>query len=75
MSINIFGSSGGGGGYQSSGVDQKYVDHKFATLNTNLATKVNKNGDLMSGDLNMGDSKFVIFVILKKTKMQLIKIM
>ena len=57
MSVNIFGSSGSGGRGQSSGVDKKYVDQKFATLSTNLATKVNKNGYLMGGDLNMRDYK------------------
>jgi len=51
MSVNIFGSTGGGGG--SSGADTKYVDKKFATLSTNLATKVNKAGDSVSGDLNI----------------------
>jgi hypothetical protein len=55
MSVNIFGSSGGG--RLSSNVDKKYVDQKFATLSTNLATKVNKSGDAMSGNLEMGGNK------------------
>ena len=59
MSVNIFGSSGSGD--RSSGacdaVDKKYVDQKFATLSTNLATKVNKSGDAMSGNLNMENCK------------------
>ena len=65
MSVNIFGSSGFDN--RSSGVNKKYVNQKFATLSSNLATKVNKNGDLMIGDLNMETIKFVIFVILNKT--------
>src|SRR5580698_2902751 len=55
MSVNIFGSSGGEG--ESSGTDTKYVDQKFATLTTNLATKVNKAGDTVSGDLNIALEK------------------
>jgi len=51
MSVNIFGSSGGG--KSSSDVNKKYVDQKFVTLSANLATKVNKSGDVMSGDLNI----------------------
>src|SRR5580698_4266048 len=51
MSVNIFGSSGGEG--ESSGTNTKCVDQKFATLTTNLATKVNKAGDTISGDLNI----------------------
>ena len=58
MSVNIFGSSGGG--RLSSNVDKKYVDQKFATLSTNLATKVNKSGDAMSGNLEMGGNKSVM---------------
>jgi hypothetical protein len=50
MSVNIFGSSESA---QSSGANREYVDHKFTTLSTNLATKVNKSGDTMSGALNM----------------------
>ena len=55
MSVNIFGLSGGS--RLSSDVDKKYVDQKFATLSTNLATKVNKSGDIMSGNLEMAGSK------------------
>src|SRR5580698_2702242 len=51
MSVNIFGSRGDGG--ESAGVNIKCVDQKFATLTTNLATKVNKAGDTISGDLNI----------------------
>ena len=50
MSVNIFGSSGGN---RSSVGNNKYVDQKFATLSTNLATKVNNSGDTVSGDLNI----------------------
>ena len=42
MSVNIFGSSRSDN--QSHGVGKKYVDQKFVTLSTNLATKVNKVG-------------------------------
>ena len=55
MSVNIFGASGGG--RLSSDVDKKYVNQKFATLSTNLATKVSKSGDTLQGDLNMADNK------------------
>jgi hypothetical protein len=50
MSVNIFGSSGGDGKIE---VDKKYVDQKFTTLSSNLATKVNRSGDTISGDLNI----------------------
>jgi hypothetical protein len=49
MSVNIFGSSG----KSSSSVNKRYVDQKFTTLSTNLASKVNKSGDCMTGDLNI----------------------
>src|SRR5271163_656776 len=55
MSVNIFGLSGGS--RLSSDVDKKYVDQKFATLSTNLATKASKFGDTLQGDLNMGGNK------------------
>src|SRR5271165_5812740 len=32
-------------------VDKKYVDQKFMTLSTNLAVKVDKSGDTLTGDL------------------------
>ena len=51
MSVNVFGSSGGA--KISSDVNKKYVDQKFVTLSTNLATKVNKSGDTISGNLNI----------------------
>jgi len=51
MSVNIFGSSGASNA--SSGLKDKYVDQKFKTLSTNLATKVNKTGDIISGDFNI----------------------
>ena len=50
MSVNIFGSSGEN---VSSGSNNKYVDQKFKTLSANLATKVNKTGDTISGNLNI----------------------
>jgi len=51
MSVNIFGSSGSHG---STTTNTKYVDDKFSTLTTNLATKLNKSSDTMQGILNMG---------------------
>src|SRR5271155_5229763 len=51
MSVNIFGSSGASNA--SSGLNNKYVDQKFRTLSANLATKVNKTGDTISGNLNI----------------------
>jgi hypothetical protein len=50
MSVTIFGSSG----VDSGSSDKKYVDQKFSTLSANLAIKVNKSGDTLSGNLNMG---------------------
>jgi len=49
MSVNIFGSSG----KSSISVNKRYVDQKFTTLSTNLASKVNKSGDSLTGDLNI----------------------
>src|SRR5208337_3959332 len=50
MSVNIFGSSGK---HVPSGLNKDYVDQKFKTLSTNLATKVDKTGDTMSGSLSI----------------------
>ena len=50
MSVNIFGSSGK---KVSSGLNKNYVDQKFKTLSTNLATKVDKTGDTISGSLSI----------------------
>jgi hypothetical protein len=49
MSVNIF----GGSGKFSNSVNKRYVDQKFTTLSTNLASKVNKSGDSVLGDLNI----------------------
>jgi len=49
MSVNIFGSSG----KFLHDVNNGYVDQKFTTLSTNLTSKVNKSGDIMSGDLKL----------------------
>jgi len=38
-------------------IHNKYVDRKFITLTTNLKTKIDRNGDTMTGDLNMNDNK------------------
>ena len=50
MSVNIFGSSGS---KFSTGCNKRYVDQKFSTLSSNLASKINKSGDTVSGDLNI----------------------
>jgi len=49
MTINIFGAA------SSSKIshDKFYIDQKFKTLSTNLATKLNKAGDKMTGDLKL----------------------
>ena len=57
MSVNVFGSSGGS--KSSSDVNNKYVDQKFVTLSTNLATKVDKSGDIISGNLNMNKNRIL----------------
>ena len=49
MSINIFGSSSKK--QSSDNVDKNYVNKKFITLSTNLATKVDKIGDTLTGNL------------------------
>src|SRR5260221_10754540 len=53
MSVNIFGSSGKSA--TTLGANKKYVDLKFITLTNNLQLKVDKNGDLMNGSLDMGN--------------------
>src|SRR5271157_4149248 len=61
MSMNIFGSSGVS--IASSSLNNKYVDQKFNTLSTNLATKVDKTGDSISGNLDilMNDERLRTF--------------
>src|SRR5271157_3075811 len=49
MSVSRFGSSSKNQSFDN--VDKKYVDQKFMTLSTNLAVKVDKNGDTLTGDL------------------------
>ena len=49
MSVSRFGSSSKNQSVKS--VDKNYVDQKFMTLSTNLALKVNKNEDTLTGDL------------------------
>src|SRR5271165_6128476 len=49
MSVSRFGSSGKNQSVVN--VDKKYVDQKFMTLSTNLAVKVDKSGDTLTGDL------------------------
>jgi len=50
MSVNIFGSSGSSFSHDAN---SRYVDQKFTTLSTNLTSKVNKAGDVISGDLKL----------------------
>ena len=58
MSVNIFGSSGASSGANvSSGSNNKYVDQKFKTLRINLATKINKSGDTLTGGRPTGCAK------------------
>ena len=57
MPTNIF-------GYSSkltkvSNTDKKYIDSKFVTLTKNLQLKVDKNGDSMNGNLDLGNCKIV----------------
>src|SRR5260221_415184 len=52
MSVNIFGSRAG----LKTSTNQNYSS-KFISLTQNLQTKVDKNGDSMTGDLNMGKNK------------------
>src|SRR5271155_4562366 len=49
MSISRFGSSSKNQSFKS--IDKNYVDQKFMMLGTNLALKVNKIGDTLTGDL------------------------
>jgi hypothetical protein len=57
MSVNIFGGSGG------SKISQNkfYIDEKFKTLSTNLASKVNKSGDTIVGDLLLNSADLRTF--------------
>jgi hypothetical protein len=50
MTVNIF---GGAGGNSKISHDKFYIDQKFKTLSTNLALKLNKSGDTMTGDLKI----------------------
>ena len=49
MSVSRFGSSSKNQSFDN--VDKKYVDQIFMTLSTNLAVKVDKSGDTLTGDL------------------------
>jgi hypothetical protein len=49
MSVSRFGSSSKNQAFDN--VDKNYVDQKFVALSTNLALKVNKIGDTLTGDL------------------------
>lgn len=52
MSVNIFGSNS----INTKNVDTKYIDNKFIILTTTRNTKVNKNGDVLNGPLDMLDN-------------------
>ena len=52
MTANIFGSS-----FKTSSLDKKYIDSKFITLSQNLQFKLDKNGDKMQGEFNMGGNR------------------
>src|SRR5271163_4123559 len=54
MVVNIFGSSG-----ESSNMDMNYVDSKFIILARDLDTKLAKSGGILTGNLDMGNSKIV----------------
>ena len=58
MSVNIFGSRAG----LKSSTHQNY-NSKFISIMQNLQTKVDKIGDSMSGNLNMGSNKVTCKVI------------
>src|SRR5271165_2936590 len=51
MSVSRFGSSSKNQSFDN--VDKNYVDQKFMTLSTNLALKVDKSGDALTGDLKI----------------------
>ena len=55
MSVNVFGLSGNN--KLKSTVSKKNFDSKFINLTKNLQFKVNKSGDTLSGNLNMGNHK------------------
>jgi len=57
MSVNIFGSSGGG--KSSSDVNKKYVDQKFITLTKNLELKLDKSGGNVTGNLHLNNGKII----------------
>ena len=54
VGVNKFGSACG---ESTSGPSAKYIDQKFVTLSSSLAEKVNKSGDKMQGNLDLGGNK------------------
>ena len=54
MSVSRFGNNSN---ESTSSLDKKYADQKFMTLSTNIALKVDKSGDTLSGNLNVGGNK------------------
>ena len=49
MSVIVFGSSR----LSFNGENNTHVDQKFTTLSTNVASKVDKSGDILTGDLKL----------------------
>lgn len=54
MTANIFGSTGKPA---KSNVDRNYVDSKFISMVKNMQLKLNKTGDSMQGNINLGGNK------------------
>jgi len=66
MSVNIFGGAAAAGRMTEN---RYFIDQKFKTLISNLSSKVNKSGDLMTGDLkiSMNDDKLRTFGVCNMT--------
>jgi hypothetical protein len=52
MTVSIFGSS-----YSKTSTTKNYIDSKFISLIKNINAKLDKSGDSMKGNLDMGNSK------------------
>jgi len=69
MPVDKFGNSGSKIG--GDGVSKNYVDAKFQTLARDLARKVNKNGDVITGDLELDfkdDNNHIKFGVMNDLK-------
>ena len=69
MPVDKFGNSGSKIG--GDGVSKNYVDAKFQTLARDLARKVNKNGDVITGDLELDfkdDNNHIKFGVINDLK-------